>query len=241
MRRVPLLLVAVIGVLLAMLAAPAAADHTDGSGPDLPGSNCPEGQKLDNNPRGTFDLGDEFGIEDWEGVSLIITELTVTADGGTVVLCVKGGSVEPNSGVITLEDGETYTHPQGISNVVVYQVDPDDPDDPDEEPGEWCSPGFWRNNPGSVAATGVDMSQKYNSLFAPVTPSNKALKDGATADPTLQQVLDSPQWYGGTAFNNVGDLLSAAADLEWDEELKDDAVCPFSADAAGKGPLHRDE
>lgn len=94
-------------------------------------------------------------------------------------------------------------------------------------PGNWCSPGFWRNNPLAVAETGVDMSQSYNALF---DPDVNGTKKGGVANPTLQQVLDSPQFYGGEAFNNVGDLLSAAhPDVNFTGERVEDS-CPLSAD-----------
>ena len=88
--------------------------------------------------------------------------------------------------------------------------------------GNWCSPGFWRNNPGAVAETGVDMTQSYNELFDPDLPG----------DPTLQEVLDSPQVYGGGAFNNVGDYLSANhPDVNFTGERVEDS-CPLDADEA---------
>jgi hypothetical protein len=42
---------------------------------------------------------------------------------------------------------------------------------------------------------------------------------GLSDDPTLDEVLASPQVYGGDAFNNVGDLLSvhAGLDVAYDE------------------------
>ena len=88
--------------------------------------------------------------------------------------------------------------------------------------GNWCSPGFWRNNPGAVAETGVDMSQSYNALFDP----------DLAGDPTLQEVLDSPQIYGGEAMNNVADFLSQAhPGVDFQGDRVEDS-CPLSADEA---------
>lgn len=68
------------------------------------------------------------------------------------------------------------------------------------------------------------MTQSYNALFDPDLAGN----------PTLAQVLASPQTYGGGAFNNVGDLLSAAhpgVDFEIGDDRVEDS-CPLSADEA---------
>lgn len=80
---------------------------------------------------------------------------------------------------------------------------------PEEQQAEWCSPGYWRQTQhlDSWTATGIDpcvsgtscpANSYYNYHFDPDLAGN----------PTLWQVLQSPQTYGGPAFNNVGDLLS---------------------------------
>jgi hypothetical protein len=61
------------------------------------------------------------------------------------------------------------------------------------------------------------MTQSYNDLFDP----------DLTGDPTLAEVLASPQTYGGEAMNNVADLLSAAAGLTG-PRVEDS--CPLDAD-----------
>jgi hypothetical protein len=77
-------------------------------------------------------------------------------------------------------------------------------------PGEWCSPGYWRQpqHLGSWEATGY----KTTDLFYVTLGYYPKLgtSAGATTNPTLLQVLETPQYYGGDAFNAVGDLLSAA-------------------------------
>ncbi len=99
---------------------------------------------------------------------------------------------------------------------------------------EWCSPGYWKNHPEeaaiAAAAGGFSLSDTYASQFgAAPALKNKALKDGASANPTLQQVLDHPQWYGGDAYNKVADLLSDShPDLEFDEGDARVENCPLN-------------
>ena len=98
---------------------------------------------------------------------------------------------------------------------------------------EWCSPGFWSNNPLRVAQTGVVMGQLYNDLFEPVELNPRRIRDGVNPNPTLQMVLDAPQDYGGDAFNNVGDLLSIAhEEVNFDGKHRIENSCPLSADAS---------
>jgi hypothetical protein len=97
--------------------------------------------------------------------------------------------------------------------------------------GEFCTPGFWKNNPGAVAETGVDMTQSYNALF---DPDVNGTAKGGVANPTLQQVLDSPQFYGGEAANNVAALLSDAhPDVNFTGDRSEN-TCPLDADEANK-------
>jgi hypothetical protein len=91
----------------------------------------------------------------------------------------------------------------------------------DEQPdlGQWCSPGYWRqeHHLGSWAATGISPDEYYNDYFDPDLSGN----------PTLWEVLQSPKTYGGAAFNNVGDLLSAAhPDVDFQGERVEDS-CPL--------------
>lgn len=93
---------------------------------------------------------------------------------------------------------------------------------------EWCSPGYWRqpHHLGSWEATGYSPDELYSNYFGTNTLSKKA---GIGADPTLWEVLQSPQTFGGTAFNNVGDLLSAAhPDVMWDGMERTEDSCPLS-------------
>jgi hypothetical protein len=74
------------------------------------------------------------------------------------------------------------------------------PEEPPTPKAQWCSPGYWKQKQhlGSWAATGISPDEKYNNYFNPNLDGN----------PTLLQVLRSPQTYGGGATNKVADLLS---------------------------------
>lgn len=77
----------------------------------------------------------------------------------------------------------------------------------------WCSPGYWRqeHHLDSWEATGfVPEDLFFDAVGYYPTLSKSGVRNEATTDPTLWQVLQSPQWYGGAAFNAVGDLLSEA-------------------------------
>ncbi|MBW6442018.1 hypothetical protein K0B04_03920 [Patescibacteria group bacterium] len=79
--------------------------------------------------------------------------------------------------------------------------------------GEWCSPGYWRqtHHLDSWLETGYEPEDLFFDVFG-YYPTLSKLGQGsdATTDPTLWEVLQSPQWYGGRAFNAIGDLLSEA-------------------------------
>lgn len=175
-----------------------------------------------------------FGVFDADG-NLV--------DGALVEFCLKAGT-DPTYFVD--DDAATEgSHEKEISNVVVYSViiPPGDPVI-EEDPNEWCSPGFWSQNPANADAAaaliGLDLDEDtYSDVIGPITRSKKGVKDGAPTDPTLREVLNNPSWYGGDAFNAVGDLLSGAAGLEWDDT--ETATCPFAADASGKDPLTRND
>ncbi len=107
-------------------------------------------------------------------------------------------------GAISLQNGETVTCT--FNNVYTPPPPP---------ASEWCSPGYWKNHPEeaieAATAGGFSMSDTYASHFgsAPAL-SKKGQKDGASSNPTLLQVVNNPQYYGGPATNNVADLLSDA-------------------------------
>jgi hypothetical protein len=102
---------------------------------------------------------------------------------------------------------------------------------PEPNPGEWCSPGYWRqtHHLDSWEATGYSPDDSFKAIFgyAPKL-SKQGQAAGATANPTLWQVLQSPQYYGGEAFNLVGDLLSTAhPDVNFTGERIEDS-CPLN-------------
>jgi hypothetical protein len=91
-----------------------------------------------------------------------------------------------------------------------------------DEGGEWCSPGYWRNHLDSwPAGTHGTYYNDYSHLYA---------FDPKTIDsnPTLDEVLASPQVYGGPAFNNVGDLLSDLSGLDFDIGDPRNHNCPLN-------------
>jgi hypothetical protein len=155
------------------------------------------------------------------GVLAVVAAVSAVAAGGWLGLSFAQAEDGSTSGVIATANG---TSPSTASPSTTQ---PTSPSTTPTGPGNWCSPGFWKNNPAAVAETGVDMSQSYNALF---DPDVDGTKKGAVANPTLQQVLDSPQFYGGKAFNSVGDRLSAAhPDVNFTGEQVEDS-CPLSAD-----------
>lgn len=115
-------------------------------------------------------------------------------------------------------------NPAGLSNLTFCW-------NPEPVQGEWCSPGYWRQTQhlDSWVATGYSPSDLfYDALGYYPTLSKKGVADGATTNPTLWQVLQSPQWYGGDDFNAVGDLLSAAhPDVDFNGDRVEDS-CPLN-------------
>jgi hypothetical protein len=144
-----------------------------------------------------------------------------------VSFCVKGGAAN-NSGY---QSGTSYTvdfendggQIPDISHVVIYAFL--------EEEGEWCSPGYWRQpqHLDSWEATGFSPDDLFfEALDYYPTLSKKGQTDGATTDPTLWQVLQAPQFYGGDAFNKVGDLLSGThPDVNFQGTRVEDS-CPLN-------------
>jgi hypothetical protein len=108
-----------------------------------------------------------------------------------------------------------------LGNITVCSNPHEDP-----PPSNWCSPGYWRNHLAAWTSTGISGSALYTSYFEASTLSKKA----GVSNPTLSQVVQSPQTYGGAAFNNVGDLLSDNhPGVNWspgDERTEDS--CPLS-------------
>ena len=96
---------------------------------------------------------------------------------------------------------------------------------------QWRSPGFWRQSHhlASWDATGYSPDDMFYGALGYYPPrTNQGVRQSATTNPTLWQVLQSPQWYGGEAFNAVGDLLSDAhPDVNFDGTRMKDS-CPLN-------------
>lgn len=111
-------------------------------------------------------------------------------------------------------------------------------DDSDCEPltvnAFWCSPGFWKNaldknrtgvlNYLLANAGGLDLkTTTYGSVVGGAALSKKAPK----SNPTLAEVLASPNLYGGPAFNSVADYI--AFRLGWGGTQATGENCPLDA------------
>ena len=78
--------------------------------------------------------------------------------------------------------------------------------------GIWCSPGFWKNHGINlwVPLQGLkyNASGPYPNAPQSFAPPNPAPKKGGSTDPTLLQVIQNPNQYGGDATNNVASFIS---------------------------------
>jgi hypothetical protein len=83
-----------------------------------------------------------------------------------------------------------------------------------EQAGEWCSPGFWRNNYDKHGASAwpTPVADFANRLYS--TIGGSPVKAGAPSNATLIDVLSAPQTFGGAAYNSVGTYLSLAVGLD---------------------------
>jgi hypothetical protein len=126
-----------------------------------------------------------------------LNELYVEAPNGYLIdrYCVKAGTtteyvdVKPPQASIYL----TASNLKDISHYSLHFI-------PEAREGEWCSPGFWKNNAASFGATQwpVPTDTKYNAVIDP----------DLAGDPSLLDVLESPNAYKGAAFNSVATYLS---------------------------------
>lgn len=162
------------------------------------------------------------------------TYVSFTSTFGIGAVIVKGGA-DANVYVYELQSlGDSglaspfnaSNSPAGLSNLT-FCWNPEEV----EDPGNWCSPGYWRQ-PHHLYAwepTGYSPDDKFQQSvgYYPAL-SKQGAREGAPTDPTLIQVLTYPQWYGGSAFNAVGDLLSAAhPDVNFLGERVEDS-CPLN-------------
>ncbi len=69
---------------------------------------------------------------------------------------------------------------------------------------QWCSPGYWKNHPDAWPAGTASMAYTGATTWS----ATRRNCDGLPAAPTLQQVINNPQCYGGETTNLVADYLS---------------------------------
>jgi hypothetical protein len=89
----------------------------------------------------------------------------------------------------------------------------------------WCSPGFWAQNQTRLAGSAFDISGLIGTAYN--TIGGAPLKKGAPSNPTIGDVLASPQTYGGPAFNSVANYLSAH--FGWSGTQATGENCPIDA------------
>jgi len=164
-------------------------------------NECPDGWLVKLDADGTVEPADYVFPS---GFTWEIVGKTVTFSQ-PVSFCVKGGAAN-NSGY---QSGTSYTvdfendggQIPDISHVVIYAF---------LDFGQWCSPGYWRQpqHLDSWAATGLGPDDLFVEKVGSVTVSKLGVTNSASTNPTLLEVLQAPQYYGGDAFNAVGDLLS---------------------------------
>jgi hypothetical protein len=145
-----------------------------------------------------------------------LAELYVSAPSGYLVagFCYKAGTqqtfgfIVPPSATTVLESVKDISH---FSLIFVPE--------PDFDEGEWCSPGFWRANANKKGASQwpVLTDTLYNAVI---------LSPSVEGNPTLLDVLNSPQTYGGEAFNAVGTYLSTEKGLKVTDPIVHN--CPLS-------------
>jgi hypothetical protein len=92
---------------------------------------------------------------------------------------------------------------------------------PRPAPKYWCSPGFWSQHP-ELALPEVNVNTvHYNTI------GGAPLKAGSPSDPTLADVLNDPNIYGGEAFNSVANYIGAQKG--WTGTQSTGENCPLDA------------
>jgi len=149
-----------------------------------------------------------------------LTNVVVTDNQGVTVTCPKNTLAVNESMTCTANGIAVEGQYSNIGSVSGYygqtQVHDTDPSHYFGEAlaGEWCSPGYWRqpHHLDSWVATGYSPDDLFLASFQGyVLPTaKKNSRFAPNENPTLIDVLSSPQIYGGDAFNKVGELLSDA-------------------------------
>jgi hypothetical protein len=102
----------------------------------------------------------------------------------------------------------------------------------------WCSPGFWKNAlDGAWLKTGYARTDSYNATSC-------GTSNPVPGTPSLQDVLNSPQTYGGAAFNCVGQLLTntlcGGGHLNPNCPNADTSICPDACPLDHQGNIKSD-
>jgi hypothetical protein len=189
------------------------------------GDTCPENVddwiKVDNTPEGVFSYplyyaGVQHGTATTNDPSKGLVSV-VLEDGWTVDLCVKGGVKVVFAYALTSGQNSAEAvlggsgQPADISHFS-YRLHPP------VNPGQWCSPGFWKNN--------------YGAWPAPYTPNTIDTVTGKK----FSYILSNPKIYARTGdFERIADILSDAhPDVNFQGERVADS-CPLAADEASGG------
>ena len=90
------------------------------------------------------------------------------------------------------------------------------------KPAEWCSPGYWKNHTSNWP---VALSTPYTLGAVSIKRSGKGCAS-APAAPTLFDVVNQPQCYGGESANLVGDYLSSLSGINYQGVRADN--CPLN-------------
>jgi hypothetical protein len=150
----------------------------------------------------------QVGKWDWDGNALEITSVSAdsvvanwasTQGVGVVVVSANGGALQMAFRYDPPATGGTVGNANVVVDHITFCWNPPPPPPPPPPPSQWCSPGYWRNHATSWGPTGLSPSALYASYI-----TDPAVK----GRPTVLDVLQAPQKYGGSAFNAVADLLS---------------------------------
>jgi hypothetical protein len=147
-------------------------------------------------------------------------KLVHSCKGGSFGYCTQNaifapkilGDIGLTTGLIGLIDSTNGTNGTDGTNGMTMTDGTTDTTTP-PPPSHWCSPGYWRQpqHLDSWAATGYSPSDNFaTATGVQATRTPLGVSQGAPTNPTLLQVVDNPQWYGGDDTNRVADLLSAA-------------------------------
>jgi hypothetical protein len=185
---------------------------------------------------GAPDGSETATFTDVDGNTVHSNTITISSSNGKVF----DWSSAPNGiGAVIVKAGQGanvwFYDPQATSDTGLYGWDDKDVshitfcwnlDVVEDVEGQWCSPGYWRQS-HHLDSWPVGISPD-DAFPGTVTLSKQGQRAGATSSPTLWQVLQSPQYYGGDAFNAVGDLLSGAhPDVNFLGERVEDS-CPLN-------------